>query len=81
MQYKGQRVSFQIWNWREGNHTLIQYYIDYGENLTVSKFESEYRATRREELTNLFISNGCKDVVWRFPEETEFYQPIIIARK
>ena len=78
---KGQRVSFQTWNWYEDHYKLIQYIIDDSENLEVSKFECEYRATRREELTNLFVLNGCSSVVWLFPEETGFYQPIVIARK
>ena len=77
---KGQRVSFQTWDWYEDHYKLIQYIIDDSENLEVSKFECEYRAILREELTNLFILNGCS-VVWMFPEETGFYQPIIIARK
>ncbi len=29
----------------------------------------------------LFLSNGCRKVTWRFPEETGFYQPIIVVRK
>ncbi len=77
---KGQRVSFQTWDWHEDHYKLIQYIIDDSENLEVSKFECEYRAILREELTNLFILNGCS-VVWMVPEETGFYQPIVIARK
>lgn len=78
---KGQRVSFQTWEWNGENYKLVQYIIDDEKNLQVSKFECEYRAVRREELTNLLISNGCKSVVWKFPEETGFYQPIVIAKK
>ncbi len=77
----GQRVSFQTWNWNEDHYKLIQYIIDDNETLEISKFECEYRATRRDELTNLFISNSCSNVLWMFPEETSFYQPIIIVRK
>ncbi len=78
---KGQRVSFQTWNWEGDNYRLIQYIIEDGESLSTSRFECEYRATRREELTNLLISNGCSRVEWKFPEETGFYQPIVVARK
>ena len=77
----GQRVSFQTWNW-EGNHyRLTQYIIDDQGALEVSKFVCEYRATRREELTNLLLEAGCREVQWKFPEETDFYQPIVVARK
>ena len=77
----GQRVSFQTWNWEGDNYRLIQYIIDDENALQVSKFECEYRATRREELTNLLMEHGCRNVVWMFPEETGFYQPIVVARK
>ena len=78
---KGQRVSFQTWDWRGEQYKLTQYIINDEGNLEINKFECEYRATRREELTNLFIAKGCKDVIWMFPKETGFYQPIVIAKK
>jgi len=49
--------------------------------LNISRFECEYRATRREELIKLLIAGGCDKVEWKFPEETGFYQPIVIAKK
>lgn len=78
---KGQRVAFQTWSWMDDNYRLIQYIIDDEDSLQVSKFECEYRATRREELTDLLKENGCSEVVWLFPEETGFYQPVVVARK
>jgi SAM-dependent methyltransferase len=78
---KGQRASFQTWGWKDENYRLTQYIIDDEESLRISKFECEYRATRREEFTRLFLANGCYDVVWKFPEETGFYQPIVVAKK
>lgn len=78
---KGQRVSFQTWIWEGENYRLIQYIVDDEDTLQVSKFECEYRATRREEMTNLLKENGCSEVVWMFPEETGFYQPIVVAKK
>lgn len=77
----GKRVSFQTWDWNEENYKLTQYIIEDGEKLTVNKFDCEYRATRRQELTDLFIANGCNKVTWLFPQETGFYQPIIVAKK
>ena len=78
---KGQRVSFQTWNWEGEHYKLIQYIIDDQGELQVSKFLCEYRATRREELTGLLLKAGCREVQWMFPEETGFYQPIVVARK
>lgn len=78
---KGQRVSFQTWVWNGDNYQLTQYIIDDEENLQIGKFVCEYRATRREELTNLLLSNGCRQVLWKVSEETGFYQPIVVAMK
>ena len=78
---RGQRVSFQTWDWNDENYRLIQYIIEDEKTLRVSRFECEYRATRREELTELLLSSGCSKVEWVFPEESGFYQPVVIARK
>lgn len=55
--------------------------ISDGELLQASKFECEYRATRRAEITDLLVASGCSEVNWLFPEETDFYQPIVVAKK
>ena len=78
---KGQRVSFQTWVWENEYYHLVQYIIEDEGTLLISKFECDYRAVRREELTSLFLANGCREVQWMMPEETGFYQPIIVARK
>ena len=78
---KGQRVSFQTWVWNGDHYQLTLYLIDDERNLQIDKCVCEYRATRREELTSHLLSGGCNEVVWKFPEETGFYQPIVIAKK
>ena len=78
---KGQRVSFQTWTWEGDNYRLTQYIIDDEDELRISRYECEYRAARREELTKMLLENGCSEVVWKFPEDTGFYQPVLVARK
>lgn len=78
---KGQRVSFQTWIWNDDHYRLTQYIIEDEEKLSISKFGCEYRAVRREELAKLLKDAGCSDVSWKFPEETQFYQPVVVARK
>jgi 2-polyprenyl-3-methyl-5-hydroxy-6-metoxy-1,4-benzoquinol methylase len=78
---KGQRVSFQTWDWEGDCYRLTQYIIDDEETLNTTKFICQYRATRREELTTLLHFFGCSQVQWLSPEESGFYQPIVIAKK
>lgn len=77
----GQRVSFQTWKWEGENYKLTQYIIEDEETLQIHKFDCEYRATRTEELTSLLKSYGCREVIWKYPQTTGFYQPIVVARK
>ena len=77
----GQRVSFQTWDWEGDIYRLTQYIIDDGAALQTVKFPCEYRATRRAEITALLTERGCSRVQWLFPEETGFYQPIVVATK
>ena len=77
----GQRVSFQTWDWEGDIYRLTQYIIDDGADLQTGKFQCEYRATRRSEITELLTESGCTQVTWLFPEETGFYQPIVVAIK
>ena len=43
----------QTWVWNEDNYKLTQYIVEDEETLQISKFECEYRATRREEMIKL----------------------------
>ena len=78
---KGQRVLFQTWDWAGDNYKFIQYVIDDEGSPAVSRFACEYRATRRQEITDLLHAAGCREVSWEMPEETGFYQPVVIAVK
>lgn len=78
---KGQRVAFQTWAWEGDLYRLTQYLIEDEETLKTSKFDCCYRATRREELTGLLLAAGCSHVQWLMPEESGFYQPIVVAKK
>ena len=77
----GQRVSFQTWDWNGDCYKLTQYIIEDDKTLETSKFECEYRAVTKEELTSILTEKGFCDVHWKSPRETGFYQPIVIAKK
>jgi len=78
---EGQKVSFQTWEWSGDRYKFTQYIIDDEKTISVSKFDCEYRAVTRSELTRQLLACGFKKVDWKFPKETEFYQPIVIAKK
>ena len=78
---RGQRVLFQTWDWTGDIYNFTQYVIDDEGTPRVGKFECAYRAVRRSELTALLRENGCGAVCWKMPEETGFYQPIVLAGK
>ena len=62
-------------DWEGEHYRLVQYIIEDGETLCVSKFSCEYRATRREELTKLLKESGCREVKWIFPKRAVFISP------
>ncbi len=78
---RGRRVAFQTWDWQGRNYRLIQYLIEDEGAPEVRRFECEYRAVLREELTALLLDAGCRRVDWKFPEETGFYQPVVLAMR
>jgi len=78
---KGRRVSFQTWDWHGDCYRLVQYIIEDEDSLRINRFECEYRATRRDELSSLLLSCGCREAAWIFPDESGFYQPIVAAKK
>ena len=49
-------MSFQTWHWEGDRYRLVQYIIEDEDTLQIGKFECEYRATRREELTELLLA-------------------------
>ena len=78
---EGQRVLFQTWDWEGENYRFVQYLIEDDGKAKVSRYACEYRAVRRNELTELLKKHGFWTVAWRMPEQTGFYQPVVIARK
>lgn len=77
----GKRVSFQTWNWHGDNYKLTQYIIEDENKLSVSKFECEYKAIRKDELYSVLINNGFSEAKWLSNDESGYYQPIIVAKK
>jgi len=76
----GKRVAFQIWDWDDDVYDLTQYIVEDTDDLKIHKFTSVYRAITRTELTSVFNAAGFRDIKWLMPENSGFYQPIMIAK-
>ena len=72
---------FQLWDWQDERRYVFHMYITretYG-GWTNFHGASSYRAVLREELTDILASCGFENIRWRFPAQSGFFQPIVIA--
>jgi glycine/sarcosine N-methyltransferase len=81
-QENGERVVHQIWNWH-GNEYDMHLYLTLPTETgwTVKHFHSRYRTLLRTDLNRALLASGFRSVEWLEPEDTSYYQPIVIARK
>lgn len=80
----GNRITFQIWEWEKAGNAyevnqFIMKYIE-GQWLTTCA-KTKYRALLRHELTTALTKAGFSGIKWLMPEQSEYYQPIVLARK
>jgi SAM-dependent methyltransferase len=79
-------ISFQLWAWREGTdiydleHFQVHETANYGA-FTTQRRTATYRAYTRRALTGLASSVGLEGVTWHMPDQTNFLQPIMTARR
>ncbi len=78
------RIVLQLWEWDDERRYTFHLYITRetpGNGWTTHHGASQYRALLREELTSALQRAGFIDVQWLFPQETRFYQPIVVAKR
>lgn len=77
------RIVHQIWDWLgEDRYAVHQYITVEAEGQWRSHhFASEYRCALRSELTATLENAGLAEVRWLMPEESGFYQPIVMGTK
>jgi glycine/sarcosine N-methyltransferase len=75
------RITFQVWDWHDERRYTFHHYITQETASGWSTFHnvSVYRAILREELTAILESAGFVNVRWLFPNESGFYQPVVVA--
>jgi SAM-dependent methyltransferase len=75
------RIVFQVWDWIDDRRYTFHLYItrEMKERWQTFHASAVYRAVLRNELTETLGKASFKNVRWRFPAETGFYQPIVLA--
>jgi glycine/sarcosine N-methyltransferase len=77
---EGKRVVFQVWEWQDEQYRITQFIVvPQGSEWQMRYYSTFYRALRRETLTQALSQAGFSQVSWLMPEESGFYQPIVIA--
>jgi 2-polyprenyl-3-methyl-5-hydroxy-6-metoxy-1,4-benzoquinol methylase len=80
----GKRIVFQVWDWQEDGRTYeTSHFImqDVNGNWITNVNKTMYRALQRSELSSFLISAGFSEVTWLMPEQSSYYQPIVVARR
>ena len=77
-----ERVTFQLWDWVSDDRYTLRHFImaRSGRGWTVAERTTTLRALPRATVSDALGRAGFAAVAWRMPEETGFYQPIVVAR-
>lgn len=81
---EGRRIIFQAWDWSEDRNTYqIHHFIiqELEGSWHTHHCTTQYRALIRDELSRILQDVEFVEIRWKMPEESEYYQPIVIARK
>jgi glycine/sarcosine N-methyltransferase len=77
------RIVHQVWDWSAEDRYRVHMYITekQGAAWRTYHFAGEYRAVLRTEITEMLSQTGFDKIRWLTPEETGFYQPMVMARR
>ncbi|MFF7617727.1 class I SAM-dependent methyltransferase [Streptomyces lavendulae] len=76
-------VTFQLWHWHEdGEHYDLEHFqlLPAGGEWRVQARRTTYWALGQDRLAGLAAQAGFVDRQWRMPQETGFFQPLLVAR-
>lgn len=80
----GQRsIAFQVWDWIAPDIYTVNHFTLKGqdENYITHLRQTTYRAYQRATLSLLLTTCGFKEIQWLLPDDSGYYQPIVIAYK
>jgi glycine/sarcosine N-methyltransferase len=77
------RIVHQVWDWIDDTRYALHLYITMQSDQVwkTHHFVSEYRCLLRNELSTVLQSTGFREVRWLMPAESDFYQPLVLARR
>ncbi|MFV5997259.1 class I SAM-dependent methyltransferase [Streptomyces sp. NPDC056231] len=76
-------VTFQLWHWHDdGEHYDLEHFqlLPAGGEWRVQVRRTTYWALGQDRLAGLAAEAGFVAPVWRMPQETGFFQPVLVAR-
>jgi glycine/sarcosine N-methyltransferase len=80
----GRRIVFQVWDWQDTQYTLTLFILRQRADLSgewfTSTYRTSYRALQRTELNAILERAGFTALRWHMPQDTGYYQPVVIAR-
>lgn len=76
-------IAFQVWDWITPDTYTVNHFTLKGqeEKYATHLRKTTYRAYQRAELSLLMATCGFAAIEWLMPEDSGYYQPIVIARK
>lgn len=76
------RIVFQLWDWLDERRYMFHLYITrhIGNDWQTFHTTAVYRALLRQELSEALDRAGFTSIRWLLPEESGFYQPLVMAR-
>ncbi len=77
------RIVHQVWEWLDKRTYVPHMYITQQEQQGWKTHHAAavYHCVQRDEITNMLQDAGFCELRWRMPEESLYYQPIVIVRK
>lgn len=76
-------VTFQLWHWHDdGEHYDLEHFqlLPAAGEWRVRVRRTTYWALGRDRLVGLATEAGFVDPQWQMPQETGFFQPLLVAR-
>ncbi|HSK44246.1 MAG TPA: class I SAM-dependent methyltransferase [Candidatus Binatia bacterium] len=79
---KGRRIVHQLWDWLDDRRYTFHLYItrENQDGWESQHYSSTYRSIMRDELSHILGKSGFGRGRWILPDESGFYQPIVLAK-